>query len=67
MEAKLHSMEIKLILNLVVMACVISALRRLRQEHPEFEASLGYIARPVSKEQIKTKKKLVLISVTVLC
>jgi hypothetical protein len=33
---------------------VISKLRRLRQEELKFEASLGCIARPVSK---KRKKK----------
>jgi hypothetical protein len=34
---------------------VIPAFRRLRQEDCEFEASLGYIARPNLK--IKKKKK----------
>jgi hypothetical protein len=28
---------------------VISALRRLRQDHQEFQVSLGYMEKPVSK------------------
>jgi hypothetical protein len=35
---------------------IISALRRLRQEDHEFEASLDYISRPYFKKQNKTKQ-----------
>jgi hypothetical protein len=36
---------------------VIPALGKLRQEDPEFEGSLGYTVRPVSKKKKLEKKK----------
>jgi hypothetical protein len=41
--------------GVVVHVPVIQALRRLRQEHCEFKASLGYIARSCLKKKKKTK------------
>jgi hypothetical protein len=41
----------------VVVHPYIPSTRRVRQENPEFEASLGYIGRTCLKKKGKKKKK----------
>ena len=42
---------------------VLKSLRRLRQQSPEFEASLGYIAKPSLKKNQHTKASIKLLTV----